>query len=172
MPLLMQLFLSFFKIGLFGFGGGYAMVSLIQDELTFHGWLSMKTFVDIIAIAEMTPGPIAINSGTFVGYKVLSFLGAISATVGVVAPSFILVITLAHFFEKVKESPYVNAMLDFLRPAVIGLILAAAISFGESSLVDWKGFLIAGGVFLAMLKTKISPILLIVIAGAVGIILY
>ena len=172
MPTLILLYLSFLKIGLFGFGGGYAMISLIQDELLIRGWLSPETFVDIIAIAEMTPGPIAINSATFVGFKTASFLGALLATAGIITPSFILIILLVHLFEKIKSSPYISSMMTFLRPAVISLIAAAAISFGRTSLVDLRGVLIAVGVFLVMLKTKISPIILIILAGILGIIFY
>ena len=172
MSLLLKLYLAFFKIGIFGFGGGYAMISLIQDILIFYGWLSMKKFIDIIAIAEMTPGPIAINSGTFVGYKVASFSGALAATLGVITPSFILIIILAHFFNKVKDSTYMERIMQFLRPVVIALIFAAAYHISESSFVDWKSILIAGIVFISMLKTKISPILMIALSGVAGIILY
>lgn len=172
MPTLLLLYLSFLKIGLFGFGGGYAMISLIQDELLMHGWLSAETFVDIIAIAEMTPGPIAINSATFVGFKIASFSGAFTATAGIITPSFILIILLVHLFDKIQKSPYINSLMTFLRPAVISLITAAAISLGQTSFVDLKGFLIAVGVFLAMLKTRVSPIIMIILAGVLGIILY
>lgn len=172
MPTLILLYLSFLKIGLFGFGGGYAMISLIQDELLMRGWLSLETFVDIIAIAEMTPGPIAINSATFVGIKIASFPGALFATCGIITPSFILIIILVHLFEKIKTSPYINSIMTFLRPAVISLIAAAAISFGQTSLIDLKSVLITVGIFLAMLKTKVSPIILIILAGILGIIIY
>lgn len=172
MSTLILLYLSFLKIGLFGFGGGYAMISLIQDELLMRGWLSLETFVDIIAIAEMTPGPIAINSATFVGFKIASFPGALFATGGIITPSFILVIILVHLFEKIKTSPYINSIMTFLRPAVISLIAAAAISFGQTSLVDLKSVLITVGIFLAMLKTKVSPIILIIVAGILGIVIY
>lgn len=172
MNLLIQLYLSFLKIGLFGFGGGYAMISLIQDELVQRGWLSIERYIDIIAIAEITPGPIAINSGTFVGFSVSSFWGAFFATLGVITPSFVLVILLARFFGKVKDSPHVNAILQLLRPAVIGLILAAAFSFGKSNIIDWKSLLISITVFTTMLKTKINPIMLIILSGITGIIIF
>ncbi|MCK4257596.1 MAG: chromate transporter [Halanaerobiales bacterium] len=172
MKLLITLYLSFFKIGLFGFGGGYAMISLIQNELLTHGWLSLKDFVDIIAIAEMTPGPIAVNSGTFVGFKISSLSGAILATMGVITPSLILVLILAHFFNKVKNSPHTTTILTFLRPTVIGLIFAAGLSIGKFSMIDWKSYLIGGAVFLVMVKTKIHPILVIFLSGVVGVIIY
>ena len=172
MGLLIRLYLSFFKIGLFGFGGGYAMISLIQNVLKQHGWLSIRKFIDIIAIAQMTPGPIAINSGTFVGYKVSSVAGSLAATLGVITPSFILIIILAHFFQKVKDSPYMATILEFLRPVVISLIFAAAFHISKTSFIDWKSMLIAGAVFVAMAKTKVSPILMIALSGVVGVILY
>nr|WP_236777821.1 chromate transporter [Anoxybacter fermentans] len=172
LQILLSLFLSFFKIGLFGFGGGYAMISLIQEELKSHGWLAIKDFINIIAIAEMTPGPIAINSATFVGFKVSSILGSIFATFGVITPSFILVIIVAHFFKKAQKSPYINAILKFLRPVVIGLILTAAFTISESSFIDLKSLIIGSAVFIVMLKTKVSPIFIIILSGLAGIILY
>ncbi len=169
---LITLYLSFFKIGLFGFGGGYAMISLIQEELLAHGWLSLKEFIDIIAIAQITPGPIAINSGTFVGFKTFSLPGAIIASIGVITPSFLLVLILAHFFNKVKNSSYTTTILTFLRPTIIGLIFSAAFLIGKTSLNDWKSYLITGAVFITMVKTKIHPILIIFLSGVIGIIIY
>ncbi|QTL98618.1 chromate transporter [Iocasia frigidifontis] len=170
--LLINLYLSFLKIGFFGFGGGYAMISLIQEELINHGWLGLEDFVNIIAIAEMTPGPIAINSGTFVGFKVSTLLGSLAATIGVITPSFILVLILAYFFKKIKDSNYVNSILLFLRPAVIGLITAAAFTIGKTSVIDLTGFIITSAVIFLMLKTSIHPILVIVLAGLSGMIIY
>ncbi|MFW6035667.1 MAG: chromate transporter [Halothermotrichaceae bacterium] len=169
---LIFLSLSFFKIGLFGFGGGYAMISLIQQELITHSWMTMEEFLDIIAIAQMTPGAIAVNSGTFVGYNVSTVIGSFTATVSVIAPSFILVLLLAYYFKKVKDLDYIEKLLLFLRPAVIGLIIAAAFTIGKSSFVDIKSILIAAGVLILMLSTKIHPILLIVLAGFSGVLLY
>ncbi|MTI58976.1 MAG: chromate transporter [Firmicutes bacterium] len=172
MKTLISLYLSFFKIGLFGFGGGYAMISLIQDELQKHGWLSLDEFIDVIAIAEMTPGPIAINSGTFVGFKISSLWGAIVATIGVVTPSFILVIILASTFKKFSDSLYLNRMLKFLQPVIIGLIIAVAFSLSRVSIVDFKGVIICLVVLITMIKTEIHPILIIIMSGLSGALLY
>lgn len=169
---LISLFWSFFKIGCFGFGGGYAMITLIEEELQSHTWLSLKEFIDIIAIAEMTPGPIAINSGTFVGFKIALIPGALVATLGVVLPSFILVSILAYYFKKVKEVGFIDQILRCLRPVVIGLIFAAAFSISKSSYVDWKSIVIGLVVFGVMIKVKISPIVVIVLAGISGVLLY
>lgn len=173
MDVLMTLFNSFFKIGLFGFGGGYAMISLIQKELERYGWLNMKEFTDIIAIAEMTPGPIAINSGTFVGFQSTStVLGALFATMAVIAPSFILVMILAHYFNKIKDSKYINAVIRYIRPTVIGLIILAALSLVKTSIIDIPTFLISASVLTLMLKTEIDPIKVIILAGLSGALIY
>mgnify|MGYP000191630197 CR=1 FL=1 len=170
--LLTGLYLSFFKIGLFGFGGGYAMISLIQEELEQYGWLNMEEFIDVIAIAQITPGPIAINSGTFVGYKISAFLGALTATIAVITPSFILVLILARFYNKIKSSELINTVLSYLRPTVIGLIIIAAFSIAKTSITDYTGIIIAISVVVLMLKTRVNPILVIVLAGLSGMVIY
>ncbi|MFW6029655.1 MAG: chromate transporter [Halanaerobiales bacterium] len=169
---LLDLFNSFFKIGLFGFGGGYSMISLIQRELEVHGWLSMEEFIDVIAISQMTPGPIAINSGTFVGYQISTVFGSLTATIAVVLPSFILVLLLAHFFNNVKDSDYVQNLLKYLRPTVIGLIIAASFSIAKTSVVDLSSILIVLMVIFLMGKTRIHPILIIVLSGLSGVLIY
>lgn len=170
--LLTNLYFSFLKIGLFGFGGGYAMISLIQRELADHGWLKMEEFIDIIAVAQMTPGPIAVNSGTFVGYEVSTVLGSLTATIAVITPSFILVLLLAHYFKKIKDSEFVTNVLKYLRPTVIGLIIGAAFTIAKSSNIDLASFIITAVVVLLMTKTKIHPIAIIIMAGISGSIIY
>lgn len=170
--LLVNLYLTFFKIGLLGFGGGYAMVSLIQKELEIHGWLTAKEFIDIIAIAEITPGPIAINSATFVGYKVANFSGALIATLAVVTPSFIIVLLLAYFFQQLKGLNFMNLVLKILGPVIIGLIIATAFIMGGSVLTDRTSLLILIGVFLLLLTRKVHPIPLLLLSALAGIILY
>lgn len=172
MPILLELYLAFFKIGLFGFGGGYAMISLVQQEITSRSWLSVSEFVDIIAIAEMTPGPIAINSATYVGYKIASLPGSVAATLGVITPSFVLILILAGFLHILKDSLITANVLRFLRPAIIGLILAAALSIGEHSIVDVSSIGIALSVIAMLFFTKVHPIGLILLAGVAGVILY
>ncbi len=169
---LLDLFVSFFKIGLFGFGGGYAMISLIQNELNNHGWLSMEEFVNIIAVAEMTPGPIAINSGTYVGYKVSGLAGSVVATLAVVVPSFILVLLLSLFYDKVRRSDYIIKLLQYLRPILIALVLAAAVFVARTSIIDFNSVLIVLVVLFLLHKTKIHPVMVIILAGVSGALLY
>ena len=169
----LRLFLTFAKIGLFTFGGGYAMIPLIQKEIIqAHAWLTMKEFVDIIAIAEMTPGPVAVNSATFVGYKLAGVPGAAAATGGVIFPSFVIVVAFATLFLKFKDAPAVRAVLMGIRPAVTALIAAAAISLVKASFVDIAGPIIAVLVLIGMFRLDLNPILAIVLAGIVGVFLY
>lgn len=173
MNALFQLFISFFKIGAFSFGGGYAMLPLIEEEVIHtHKWITSAEYIDILAIAEMTPGPIAINSATFLGYRVYGVLGSMVATLGVILPSFIVMSIIFISMYRFKNSPYVDWVFKGIRPVVIGLIGAAAVSVGRTSLVDVKGILIAIALFYFVTFKKLNPILAIVISGVVGIILY
>ena len=180
----LQLFYTFFKIGLFGFGGGYAMLSMIQAEVvTRHNWLSSSEFTDIIAISQMTPGPIGINSATYVGYQAVieagyshavGVLGSIIATVSVVLPSFILMVLISRFFLKYQKHPAVVSVFNGLRPGVVGLLAAAALvlmnqeNFGTGNEQMIISILIFLGVFIASWRFKVNPILLIIICGAIG----
>lgn len=130
--MLLILFLTFLKIGAFTFGGGYAMIPLIQAEVQSHGWLSAEELVNFVAIAESTPGPIAVNMATFVGTRMAGIPGAICATVGVVLPSYIIILIVAKCFQKFKSSRVVSGCMSGLRPAVVGLIGSAVISVGET----------------------------------------
>lgn len=168
----LELYFVFFKIALFGFGGGYAMVSLIQRELANHGWMSAAEFADIIAISEMTPGAIAINSATFVGFKVSSLTGAIAATLGVLTPSFLLVLLLMRFLQKSQGSPYVINVLSYLRPIVVALVFGAGLVLARTCFKDLIGGIIGLGIFVLVEKTKIDPIAAILLSGLSGIILY
>lgn len=172
--LYLQLFLSFFKIGVFGFGGGYAMLSLIQTEVvTDHNWITSAQFADIIAISQVTPGPIAINSATYIGYTATgSVWGSALATLGVCAPSLIIMLVASRFYMKMKNNPYVAQVMRALRPVVIGLILAAALLLlTPDNFIDWKSYLIFGGVLVAAVR-KVNPILLIFLAGLAGWLFY
>ena len=189
--LFLQLFYTFFKIGLFGFGGGYAMLSMIQGEVvTRHGWISAQEFTDIIAISQMTPGPIGINSATFVGYSTLidagytpamAVLGSATATFAVILPSFILMLIISRYFLKFQKHPVVMAVFSGLRPAVVGLLAAAALLLMNSENFssptnDMRSFIISCLIFLVVFiatrRFKISPILMIVISGIAGLLLY
>ena len=188
----LQLFLTFFKIGLFTFGGGYAMLPLIQDEVLAHGWVTETEITNFIAVAESTPGPFAINMSTYVGSimggQTLgvfgSILGAFCATLGVVLPSFIIILIIASCYEAFKKNRIVKGAMSGLKPAVIGLIGAAVLTVAQSALfsVDSQGavvydftsyaFFCAAGVFavVAVLAfKKVHPMLLIAMSAAAGI---
>lgn len=180
----LQLFYTFFKIGLFGFGGGYAMISMIQVEVvTRHEWLSSNEFTDIIAISQMTPGPIGINSATYVGYSAVvnagyshavGILGSTIATVSVVLPSFILMVLISKFFLKYQKHPIIASVFEGLRPGVVGLLAAAALvlmnreNFGTYNWQILTSIILFAGTFIASYRYKVNPILLIVICGIIG----
>ena len=169
----LQLFISFFKIGLFSFGGGYAMLPLIQREIvSLHNWLTMDQFIDVVAISQVTPGPVGINAATFVGYKVAGLLGSSIATTGVVLPSVIVILILTRLFLKYRNLAPVKAMFRGIRPAVVSLILAATVMIVPSSITDAAGILIAIATFLVIKYLKLDPILSLVLAAAAGIIIY
>ncbi|WP_040213472.1 chromate transporter [Clostridium polynesiense] len=174
MNIFLKLFLTFFKIGLFSFGGGYAMLPLIKEEVVVNNlWLTLNEFTDIIAISQVTPGPIAVNSATYIGYTVTnSIWGSALATLGVILPSFIVMIIISIFFVKFKDNKYVEYAFKGLRPAVIGLIAAAALLLVNKTIfIDYMSIIIFIGVFFASLK-KVDPILLIVIVAVVGLVVY
>ena len=179
----LQLFYTFFKIGLFGFGGGYAMLSMIQGEVvTRYDWVSTQEFTDIVAISQSTPGHIGINAATYVGFTATgSIWGSVIATFAVVLPSFILMLTISKFFLKYQKHPAVEAVVCGLRPAVVGLLASAALvlmnveNFGSPT-DDTYTFVISIIIFLvAFIGTKkyhANPILMIIACGIAGLILY
>jgi chromate transporter len=170
-----QLFITYFKIGLFSFGGGYAMLSLIQNEVVErHQWLTDAEFTDIVAISQMTPGPIGINSATYIGYTVTgNVLGSIIATLAVCMPSFIILLLIARSYQKFRANKQVSDAFQGLRLMVVGLIAAAALLLmNKENFIDYKSFIIFGIAFLLLFFKKIHPILLIVLVGLSGLILY
>ncbi len=172
--LYLNLFWTFFKIGLFGFGGGYAMLSLIQhDVVEVHHWISVSDFTDIVAISQTTPGPIAFNTATYIGYTATgSIWGSVICTIAVSLPSVILMTLVCRLFFAFRNNFYVDAALKGLKPAIIGLIAAAALLLlNQRNFVDYKSWIIFAMVFGASLK-KADPILLIVLAGIAGYFLY
>lgn len=170
---LLDLFLSYFKIGAFSFGGGFAMLPLIEEEIVHgHGWMAMAEFIDVLAISEMTPGPFAINTATFLGYKIHGVSGAIVATLAVSAPSFIIMSIIFYFINKFKDSPYIDWIFSGIRPVVLGLIGAAAITVGKNAFIDYKSIILAVGTFYLISFKKLNPILAIIGAAGLGIILY
>lgn len=171
--LLLKLYLAFLKIGTFGFGGGYAMLPLIQREIVDNNaWLSQTDFMDIIGISQMTPGPIAINAATFVGFKTGGILGSVLSTLGVVTTSFILISFANYFFNKFKNSKILANALKGMRPALIGLIISVFITLSYESYRDLYSLIIAAIIGFLLYKTKIHPILIIVIAALLGILFY
>ncbi|ABY95875.1 MULTISPECIES: chromate transporter [Thermoanaerobacter] len=169
----LSLFWAFFKVGAFSFGGGYAMIPLIKKEIIdIHHWLSVDQFLDIIAISQMTPGPIAINAATFVGYKVGGFWGSAAATIGVTSPSFLIIIILALLIIRYRHLPWLDAFFKGVRPAVIALIVQAAYSVGKSSFTGIKDMLVAAVVFVGLYLLKINPLIIIVMAAILGIVIY
>ena len=178
-----QLFLTFFLIGMFTIGGGYAMLSLIQNEVvTVHGWITDTTFTDIVAISQMTPGPIGINSATYVGYEVLpksgasqgiSLLGSFTAKFAVVLPSFLIVLMLAKVYEKWKDHHLFKGVMAGLKPATLGLIGTAALTLATpENFIDWKSFVICIVAFLALYFKKVGPFSIIGIGALVGLLVY
>ncbi len=170
MKILIDLFLIYFKIGMFSFGGGYAILAFVQREIIFdHHWMQLDEFIDVVAISQITPGPIAVNAATYVGYKLAGFLGALFATVGVISVSMILIIFAASILEKNKDSKYVKGLFKGLRPAVLGMIAAAVYNIGKSEIFDLKTSVMAILVFLVAIKVRLHPVIVILISGIIGI---
>jgi chromate transporter len=171
--MLIRLFIAFLKIGAFSFGGGYGVLAFMQREIIeSNNWISLLDFTNIVAIAEMTPGPIAVNASTFVGYKMGGFAGSTLATFGVVLVPFTLSLIVSIYFNKFKHLKQVNWILKGIRPAVLGLIAAACFNIGKISFVDIKSVLIGILVFVGVYRFKVHPILALVLSGILGIIVY
>ncbi len=200
LTLMIQIFTTFFVIGIFTFGGGYAMLSLIQGQVVMaHGWMTESAFTDIVAISQMTPGPIGINCATYVGYDVvtkaggshlLGVLGSFSATFAIVLPSFLIVLSLAKFYMKFKSNRLFEGVMSWLRPSVAGLIGAAAVilmfdtsweglpllsevsvNVVRENFPDWKSWVLFGAALVASLRFKVGPIPIIICGGIAGLFL-
>ena len=175
---ILQVFLAFFKIGLFTFGGGYAMIAVIERELVEKKeWITHEEFLDIIAIAESSPGPIAVNSATFIGYKKSGFFGALFATLGVILPSFIIIFAISFFFNKFLELEHVGYAFRGIQVAVAFLILSAGIKMLKHLKRTALNFILVTLTIIAMvvleiLATDFSTIILILIGGAIGLSVY
>ena len=180
----LQLFLSFLQIGALSFGGGYAAMPLIQEQVvTLHGWLSMGSFTDLITIAEMTPGPIAVNSATFVGMQIAGVFGAVVATLGCILPSCIVVTLLAHVYMKYRDMSLLQGTLASLRPAVVAMIAKAGVTILISSFfidgtvnflrqnVQVQMILFFGIAMILIRKFKLNPILAMVLCGLANVVL-
>ncbi len=162
------MFGSFFKIGLFTFGGGYAMVPIIQREVIDHrGWVDRDEFIELLTLAQSAPGPIALNTSVFVGYKVRGYAGALAALLGVVVPAFTVILLVAIYFAQFRENVYVNAAFKGMRPAVVALIVSPIVSLSRG-MGTWK-YALAVAVALFVWWSGVSPIWLIIVAAATGI---
>ena len=195
--LILQLAWTFFLVGAFTFGGGYAMLSLIQTQVVVaHEWISESAFTDIVAISQMTPGPIGINAATYTGYTVLyeatglqwmGVLGSGVATLALILPSFLIVLLIVKFYTRFRKSAVFEGTMGWLRPTVAGLIGAAAVilivrtvwdgcvpefSLVRENIIDWKSWLLMGAAFVASYWKKVNPILIILVAAVMGLLLY
>ena len=184
----LKLIWSYLKIGLFGFGGGYAMLALIQREIVTPGWITEKMFTDIVAISQMTPGPIGINSATYIGYSaplmagytnpLWGILGSVVCTLTVVLPSFMLVAWTSHYIRRNRESVVIRGIFAGLRPVVIGLMASAALllmnsdNFGDTRPQVLVSVIIAVAALCVVLFSKIHPIWVIVASGVAGFLIY
>lgn len=184
-----QLFLSFFKVGLLGFGGGLAIVRLIYDSIQPFMEMSREAFANIVAISQITPGPLAVNTATYVGFEAAGILGSLSATLGVVLPAFIIVSIVCRTLQKFKDSKWVKGAMTGIRPAVMGLIASAAATLVAPSLAGEGrlGSALIGGLadmpvdviavaimlvtVLVMAKFKKSPFIVLIIMGCIGAVL-
>ncbi len=174
----LQLFISYLKIGFFGFGGGYAMLSLIQNEIVGQrGWLTASEFADIVAISQITPGPIAINSATYIGYEIAGVWGSVVATIAVCLPALTVMLMITKFFLALKDNTYVKGVVSGMKPVVVGMICSAALMLmfpadkADANFIDTWSWVF----FLAVLYgayRKINPILLIVLSALGGIVVY
>ncbi len=185
----LQLFLTFLKVGAFAFGGGYAMLSLIGDSVLAYGWMTEEELLNFAGVETVIPGPIAVNMATFIGYEQGGFFGALLATVGVVLPSFIIILIVAALIKNLTKYPAVNAFITGMRPALGGLILATAATMGLTVLFeleslsspvtfDWRTIVILAviiavpTVYKKLVKKEFSPILLILVSAVFGILLF
>ncbi len=164
-----SLFLTFFKIGAFTFGGGFAMIPLIKDEIVDrHCWLDQKECLDIIGITQISPGAVAINTAIFVGYKLFGLLGAFIAAVGIITPSFFIILIIASLFSQYQSNPIVQSFFTGVRPGVVALILAAAIKMGKGVLVSGFGYLMVALGLICVIVLGMHPIIAILLAGTIG----
>jgi chromate transporter len=177
--MLLELFITFLMIGFISFGGGYAMIPVIEREVSEHGWMTTTELTDAIAISGMSPGPIATNSAVFVGYSTAGIPGAILSAVGMALPSFLLVVIAAAFYYKLHDHPLVQSAFYGLRPIITALILYGAYRFGESNglLGAWNwsvvfSFAIFAFVLIALTKFRLHPVYTILLSGLIGVAVY
>ena len=182
MMIYFDLFLTFLKIGLFTFGGGYAMLPMIQEEVAAHGWLNQSELINFIAVSESTPGPFAVNIATFVGTRTGGIFGGLCATLGVILPSFVIILIVARCYLKFKSNKLVVGAMNGLKPAVVGLIAAALLSLSgtvffpqglSATVFGTAHFYVSLGIFavaVVLAFKKLHPILIVLISAVIGII--
>ncbi len=172
MILLLSVLWTFFKIGLFAYGGGYAAVALIISEVinTRH-WITSTDFLQILTLAEITPGPIAINTATFVGYQIAGLPGSVVATLSIILPSLILVTTAFHFYRRIENLAQIKSIMSALRPAVLAVLISAVISLVKPALTSAGPIIIFAAILPAYLRFKLHPLFLILLAGLAGLII-
>lgn len=173
MNIYLKVLYVFLKIGMFSFGGGNAILPLIRQEVVINNhWVGAKEFADLVAISQATPGPVAINGAAYAGFKAAGLIGGIIGVLGVILPTFIIMIIFTKFLFKFKNNKYVESAFKGLVPATIGLIAAAAVSISFDAFIDIKSIAIFAAAFIALFKYKVDPILLTIVAGIVGFIVY
>jgi len=184
--ILFELFITFFKVGVFTFGGGYAMIPLITEEVIKKGWTeNASELIDFIAISESTPGPFAVNISTFIGFNQAGVLGAIFASLGVIMPSFLIILFIASVFKKFADNKFVVGFLKGVKPVIVGVIFSVAVKFILKSVFDisiydlskisleWASILIFVIVFaMTRVKKKIHPIYVVLVSGILGLLIY
>lgn len=171
MKILMDMFITFFKIGAFTLGGGYAMLPIIQKEVVKKKkWIGETEFLDMVAISQSAPGPLAVNISVFVGQKMKGLMGLITSTLGAILPSFIIIILVASVFLGIENSPVVQRVFQGIRPAVVALIAVPVISMGKTAKVNKKNFIIPLLAAVLVAVFKITPIYVILGAAAIGVI--
>lgn len=164
-----DILLSFLKIGAFTFGGGYAMISVIQHEvITRRGWIAEQEFIDLLTLAQTAPGPISLNTAVFVGYKCRGFLGALMAILGVILPSFLVILGVAIFFSEIRDNKWVDAAFKGMRPAVVALIVAPIVGLARG--MHWAKMAVAAAVALIVWYFAISPVWFLVAGAVVGVV--
>ena len=163
-----ELFYSFLKIGLFTFGGGYAMIPIIEREVIHRKhWIQEQEFFDLLTLAQSAPGPISLNASVFVGYKMYGYRGALAALLGVALPSFLIILIVAIFFSQIRENPIIDAAFKGMRPVVVALMFAPVVGLAKG--MKWWAMAVAGAVALAVWSFGFSPIYLLIIAAVAGL---
>jgi chromate transporter len=179
----LELLITFFKIGAFSFGGGYAMIPFFEKEIAVHHWSAASDYTKVIAIAQVFPGPFAVDSSAYIGFKVAGIIGAIIATIGLCLPSFLAFVFITRRYIEFKANRYIQMVLGGVRPVVIGLLISAVyiigfkpvIGTGNTPVHFWLGIkavLLTVAGFLLLKYTKVNPVIFIILFGVIGIVLF